>query len=255
MTNLVLGKFSVQSFTNFSNILNEEKGNVSLHVLDISAVSSCLQQQLLFGPQDCYVPNMAYTILRVIPVKQRRTNLYMQPWYADSWLRELSVKGDLPAYVALEDCGNRGWYETCPYLIQILPEPIPGESLTSRFTVEVSSRLGTITIPDSIRPHLTFTKGDGFRNQVVRFSGYASDVRQALMNAVYQTNIDENLQYANAFSAETNPDYVDCPRECFLNNVAEPVFLGVQSSSGCSLECAKRIYEVSHHLSLAKLTC
>eukprot|EP00960_Hanusia_phi_P038007 753242-Hanusia_phi.AAC.3 len=243
VSNLVLGNISVQSFTNFSNILNNDLANVSLDVLDLSAIPSCLQQQNIFGPQDCYVPNVVYTRLKLIPVKRTRTALHMQPWYADSWLREASVNGDLPVYVALEDCGNRGWNETCPYLIQTLPESVPGESLTSRFTVELAARLGTITIPADIRARLIFKKGDGFRNSVVRFSGYSSDVRQALMNAVYQTNIDENLQYANAFSSQTDPAYVDCTRACFLSDIAGPVFLGVQGSSGCSIACAKRIYE------------
>jgi hypothetical protein len=54
-----------------------------------------------------------------MPIKKDRVDFKMMPFYHDRWLAKKSVRGEVPVYVSLEDCGNRGWFEECPSKMQV----------------------------------------------------------------------------------------------------------------------------------------
>jgi hypothetical protein len=227
----------------FANRFGDEPVNVTFKVADISARESCLKATEVFGPQACDEFNHANTTVYVVPVKQARTPIRMQPWYADRWVRTKSIQGKLPVYVQLEDCGNRGWEEECPYRLQIVPDSVIGEYAVGRLTVEISSRLGTLTVPESLRVPLTFEKGTGFRDQVVRITGFAPDIRRAMLDIVYHSQLDKHLQYKNQYSDEDGASNLACSRLCFLNDIGAPAFLGEDEVQGCNKQCGRKIYE------------
>jgi hypothetical protein len=55
----------------------------------------------------------------IMPIKKDRVDFRLIPYYFDRWLAKKSVRGEMPVYVALEDCGNRGWFEECPSKMQV----------------------------------------------------------------------------------------------------------------------------------------
>lgn len=61
----------------------------------------------------------SFLYAEVMPLKKEKIGVVMQPFYADRWLARKSIRGELPVYVALEDCGNRGFYESCPSKFQV----------------------------------------------------------------------------------------------------------------------------------------
>ena len=147
----------------------------------------------------------------------------------------------------LEDCGNRPINDCedcesdCPTKLKIIPAKLPGESSSLRWSVEISSKLGTITVPKRLRSKLHFSKGTytlskepGFRDRVVRFTGFIPDVREALENLKYHTLQDENLQYKNQHTGR-------CSRACFLNDVGPPSFANAKEVTGCEQGCSPLI--------------
>lgn len=120
---------------------------------------------------------------------------------------------------------------------------MPGEFRYGKFTVELSARIGSFTVPEEIRPSLIFTKGSGFRDTAVRFTGFTVDVRAALMNIVYNTPLDENLQYRNQFSPDFNSSNSPCSRPCFLQDVGPRAFAGEPEVRGCEQLCSRSIYD------------
>jgi hypothetical protein len=108
--------------------------------------------------------------------------------------------------------------------------------------VEISSKLGTITIPKKLRNKLRFTKGafsktgaTGFRERVLSFTGHIPDVREVLKRIIYHTKIDESLQYKNQQNGR-------CSRPCFLEDIAGPAFLNAKETTGCEQLCSTLIY-------------
>ena len=227
----------------FSNRFGGDPINVTFTVADISAADSCLEATTEFGPQACTEFNYANATVFVIPVKAARTPIRMQPWYDDRWVRVRSTQGQLPVYVQLEDCGNRGWEEECPYRLQIVPDAVIGEYESGRLSVEISSRLGTLTVPEELREPLTFEKGSGFRDNVVRISGFAPDIRSAMMDMIYHSQLDKHLQYKNQYSDEFGLSNLPCSRLCFINDIGGPAFMGEDEIAGCNQGCARKIYE------------
>ena len=148
----------------------------------------------------------------------------------------------------LEDCGNRpiddcdDCESDCPTLLTINPDMIPGESPHLKFTVEISSKLGTISVPKRLRSKLFFSKGTysldgsepGFRDRVVRFTGFIPDVRDALKNLKYHTRQDENLQYKNQHTGR-------CSRPCFLSDIGPATFENAKETAGCEQGCSSLI--------------
>lgn len=227
----------------FSNRLGGDAVNVTFSVEDVSARAACVAAQADFGFQACDQHNQANASVFVIPIKEDRTPLRMQPWYADRWVRVRSTRGDLPVIVQLEDCGNRGWEEDCPYRLQVVPDDVSGEYASGRISVEIASRLGTLTVPEKLRSPLTFEKGSGFRDAVMRFTGFAPDVRKAMMDLIYHSRLDQHTQYKNLYSEEYNPDNLACSRLCFINDIGGPAFMGEDELAGCNKGCARKIYD------------
>ena len=168
--------------------------------------------------------------------------LQVLPRYEEPWLQRRLENGDLPVYVMLEDCGNRPVEDCenceaeCPTKLEVQPALQVGESRTGRFTVEMASRYGTITIPKHLRDRFEFLKGTGYRDQVVRIFGYSVDVRAALKEIVYHTLQDQNLQYKNQNAGQ-------CSRECFLNDIGPAKFENAKEAQGCEQSCASLIYD------------
>ena len=226
----------------YANRLGGGAANITFSVEDVSARDSCAAATG-FGFQACNEINHANTSVLIIPIKEARTPLRMQPWYHDRWIRTKSTQGKLPVIVQLEDCGNRGWEEECPYRLQIVPDEVVGEYAVGRVTVEIASRLGTLTIPEDLRAPLTFEKGMGFRDTVVRVTGFAPDIRKAMMDIVYHSRLDKHLQYSNLYSEEFNSNNLACSRLCFINDIGAPAFVGEDEVAGCNKGCARKIHE------------
>ena len=242
--NSVVEELQFASYGHYSNILGTNELHIVLGVKDVTPEvrAACLVSQARFGPSQCDVANIARTKVRVIPFKTGRVSFHMQPYYADRWVRAKSAAGETPVYVAFEDCGGRAWDEECPSKLQILPEIIDGEYPEGKFTIEITSKLGTITVPKAYRSQLEFSKGTGFRDSVVRFAGATPVMREALMSMEYHTRLDRSLQYKNQYSNE-HPGTANlaCSRVCFFNNIGPVAFLGEDEAAGCGPGCSARI--------------
>jgi len=123
-----------------------------------------------------------------------------------------------------------------------IQEIMAGESSAMQFTVEISCKLGTITIPKRLRNKFKFAKGTysatsepGFRDSVVRFTGFIPDIRDALKNLKYHTKQDENVQYKNQHTGR-------CSRACFLADIGPATFENAKETSGCEQSCSALIY-------------
>ena len=214
---------------------------VVLSVLDVSSETDCRRDESRAAGEGCESAIFDKSSLQVMPLKKERIGFFMQPFYSERWLATLSVRGEVPLYVALEDCGNRNGIE-CPTKLQVLPQSVPGEYIYGRFTVELSSRLGTVTVPSNFRNKLEFSKGNGMTDPVLRFSGFTIDIRAALLNMLYLTLQDDNLQFKNQFSSFYNASNNPCSRPCFLQDIGRRVFAGADESSGCQQSCSKHIF-------------
>ena len=171
----------------------------------------------------------------------------MVPVYSEPWLQGRLEAGLLPSYVMLEDCGNRpvddcdDCESDCPTLLDVTAADIPGEADNMKFTVEISSKLGTVTIPKRLRKKFKFDKGGdetreaGFRDRVVRFTGFIPDVRDALRQLKYHTKQDENVQYKNSHVGR-------CSRPCFLADIGPSTFENAKETAGCEQSCSALIY-------------
>jgi len=241
--NILIYHLGFQVASRWSNILTDAGSNVTLAVRDVGGLTECEKVEGGFGYQACGSALLDNTTLRVMPLKKEKVAFSMQPFYFDRWLAKKSVRGEVPAYAALEDCGNRPTLEDCPSKMQILPDVVPGEYAFGRFTVEVSTRLGSTTIPSDVRSRLDFSKGSGFRDTVVRFTGFTVDVRAAVIQMVYNTPQDESVQYRNQFSDFYNPSNSPCNRPCFLQDVGPRVFSGEDDAAGCQQSCAQLIFD------------
>jgi len=124
-----------------------------------------------------------------------------------------------------------------------VPDAVIGEYESGRLSVEISSRLGTLTVPEELREPLTFEKGSGFRDNVVRISGFAPDIRSAMMDMIYHSQLDKHLQYKNQYSDEFGSSNLPCSRLCFINDIGGPAFMGEDEIAGCNQGCARKIYE------------
>lgn len=222
-------------------IPTDPDAHVALSVLDVRSENDCRRDEFRITEQGCGFIIFDKSSLNVMPLKKERIGFWMQPFYSESWLATMSVKGEVPIYIALEDCGNRNGVD-CPTKLQILPDYVLGEYMYGRFTVEFSSRLGSATVASDVRSKLEFSKGSGMTDSVLRFSGFSVDIRVALMNMVYSTLPDDNLQFRNQFSsfyaASNNP----CNRPCFLQDIGRRVFAGTDEVSGCQQSCSKYIF-------------
>ena len=225
----------------FSNRLGGVAEHVMFAIEDLSARASCEAAAAEFGYQACSELNHANATILIIPIKDGEVPMRMQPWYADRWLRVKSKEGKLPAIVALEDCGNRGWEEECPYKLQIVPDDVPGEYEQGRITVEISSRSGTVTIPEELRSGLKFEKGSGFRDKVLRVTGFAPAVRKAILEITYHSALDKHVQYRNLYSEEEDVQNLACSRLCFTNDIGPALIDTDLEAKGCNKGCAAKI--------------
>ncbi len=112
-----------------------------------------------------------------------------------------------------------------------------------------------VQLPANIIPKLDFAKGTGFRDSVVRFSGFTTDVRQAIMNMVYNTKLDESLQYKNQYSSDINLDNNPCSRPCFLQDLGPRLFAGLDEAPGCEQSCSKFIYDRINNFTTDEKVC
>jgi hypothetical protein len=244
--NKLFDDFEYRITEKYSNRLGGDVANVTFSVEDISARKSCLAAEEEFGYQACEIKNYANASVYILPIKHDPSKdgtkaIHMQPWYHEQWMRLRSVQGSFPAYIQLEDCGNRAWLEDCPYRLQIMPAIVSGEYPLGRLTVEISSRLGTVTVPQNLRGPLTFEKGTGFRDEVVRMTGFVADIRIAIMDMIYHTKLDEHTEYMNLFASEKDVRYSDCSRICFINDIGGQALAGEDPRQGCDSTCPQSI--------------
>jgi hypothetical protein len=194
--NVLLGNLVFSSFSDFNNAMGTNLQNITVKVTDTTAMFTALKQGGWFDPAEATrYTGAAWTKLVVIPRKIKPIELSMMPIYNEPWLKKRLEQGELSAYVMLEDCGGRPVQDcedcesACPTVIATELESIPGESLSMKFTVEFSCKLGTITVPKSMRSKFVFDKGTGFRDRTMRFTGFIPDVRDALTKIQYHTVI------------------------------------------------------------------
>uniref|UniRef100_A0A7S0F1K6 PKD/REJ-like domain-containing protein n=1 Tax=Hanusia phi TaxID=3032 RepID=A0A7S0F1K6_9CRYP len=228
--------------SNFSNAQGTNKANISFALKDELAVYVTVADNGWYQPSELpnYIARTNVTIVS-IPIKTDPLPVKMNPVYDEPWLQDRLNNGLLPAYVMLEDCGNRPVEDCencdaeCRTKLQVLPTVQIGESVKGLFTVEISSKLGTITIPKSLRSLLSFSKGSGYRDRIVRFDGYTNDIRNVIQGLVYHTLQDQSIQYKNQYIGK-------CSRPCFLADIGPPAFLNTKEVAGCEQSCSQYIF-------------
>ena len=241
--NMLLGKIQFTSDSDFNNAMGTNLENLTVSVKDTTATYTMLQQGgwVNLDEPDRYT-GFAKTRLTVIPRKISPISVDMVPVYSEPWLQKRLQNGQLPTYVMLEDCGGRpvddceNCESDCPTILTINPADIEGESISMQFAVEISCKLGTITVPRSLRSKFKFEKGTGFRDSVVRIRGFIPDIRQALKNIKYHTKQDQNVQYKNQYTGR-------CSRPCFLADIGPSTFENAKETAGCEQSCGTLIYQ------------
>ena len=242
--NMILNviNFSIDSL--YSNIFHQNNiSNVTITVQDVTARYPAISSGgwAVDGEDLAYV-SQATTNIKIVTIKTGPLSLRMSPLYSETWLSTKLYNGELPTYVLLEDCGNRPVEDCencdadCPTKLQIIPGTGEGaEAAFAQMAVEITTKLGYVTIPKSIRPFLTFQKGTGYRDSTVRFYGQASAIRAAALALVYHTKQDESVEYKNDLVGK-------CSRPCFLNDISPAKFLNAKEPVGCQQGCSTEIY-------------
>jgi hypothetical protein len=228
----------------YSNMFNQENiSNVSITVADANAqYPSILDGGWEAAGAGRRYTSSATTYIKIISIKTGELSVQLKPLYAEAWLSRKLNRGELPTYVMLEDCGNRGIDDCedcdaeCPTKLQVLPgSGDAAEASFSQMSVEITSKLGHITIPKSMRPFLKFQKGTGHRDSTVRFYGQANIVRKASQSLIYHTRQDESVEFKNVLVGK-------CSRPCFLNDIAPAKFENAKEPVGCQQGCSTEIY-------------
>jgi hypothetical protein len=247
-----------------TNVFGDSAANMQLSVWDIGWRQECARREALYpelGNQACYEAQNSSLSLIFIPLKKKRVNMHMQPYYGKDqfWLSKLSSHGQIPVYIQFEDCGNRGYNEECPSFLEIIPEVVFGEFLYAGYVVELYSNLGTFSVPRSSLGKLQFMIGDGVRDSVMRFTAkYVYDIREALRGIRYHTPLDSSVQFQNSeynlYCNTTSTDFnynlcrqetsTACSRPCFFSDIGGAAFYLDPEPVGCQQGCAKAISEV-----------
>jgi hypothetical protein len=242
--NLILDMIHFFTDSPYSNIFHQNDiSNVSITVQDITAKYPTINAGGWAddGENLLYI-SKATTYIKIITIKTGPLSVQMSPLYSEAWLNNKLQSGELPTYVLLEDCGNRPIEDCedcpaeCPTKLQIIPGTGAGaEAAFAQMAVEITTQLGFITIPKSLRSFLTFQKGTGYRDSTVRFYGKAGAVRLAAQALVYHTKQDQSVEFKNSLVGK-------CSRPCFLNDIAAAKFLNAKEPVGCQQGCSTEIY-------------
>ena len=242
--NMILNEIDFQMDSLHSNIFHQANiSNVTITVQDMTAKYPTISSGgWASDGEDLLYISQATTYIKIITIKTGPLSVQMMPLYYETWLNKLLFSGNLPAYVMLEDCGNRPIADCencdadCPTKLQVVPTSAGGaEAAFAQMAVEITVKLGYITVPKSIRPFLTFQKGTGYRDSSVRFYGQANYVRAASLALVYHTFQDQSVEYKNDLVGK-------CSRPCFLNDIAPAKFLNTKEPDGCEQGCSSDVY-------------
>ena len=133
-------------------------------------------------------------------------------------------------WIGLEDDG---------FSMEVNPQEDPGEHPDTPMTVTVRSALGGLfDIPPALLSNVRMLIGTGQKDRVMRFSGPAVYVRQAIKHIVYAPTTGKNLQFIEWLQHYNVSQ--GCPRQCFLMQV-NPGCGGRNTEERCLQGCAEGI--------------